>query len=298
MIYSVVHPIQNPSRSVKIIMLRTFRDIAGLRAAVNSWRNLGQKVALVPTMGALHAGHLDLITLARQKADKVIASLFVNPTQFAPHEDLARYPRNEERDCELLASAGCDLLYAPDANVMYPEGFATSILVQDVSSRWEGEFRPHFFQGVATVVTKLLIQAKPDFAVFGEKDWQQLQVVSKLVADLDIDVAVIGAPTRREADGLAMSSRNAYLTPQQREIAPALKQALDQIARCASAGGLDLETHVEAAKAQLIDAGFTSIDYLAPCNAKTLEPWAQGDPLRVLGAAWLDKTRLIDNRGA
>lgn len=278
-------------------MIETVRDVALLRHVINSWRAVGHRIALVPTMGALHQGHLDLIAGARTHATKVVASVFVNPAQFAPHEDLARYPRNELRDADLLAQAGCDLLYAPDNKVMYPEGFSTHVEVSGVSARWEGTFRPQFFSGVATVVTKLLLQARPNVAMFGEKDWQQLQVVTKLVADLDIETAIIGVTTRREDDGLAMSSRNAYLSPDQRRIAPALARALNGICDAIVADQADIAQFVEATKLSLIGEGFASIDYLAPCHAYSLEPWRRGDPVRVLGAAWLGQTRLIDNCG-
>jgi pantoate--beta-alanine ligase len=181
---------------------------------------------------------------------------------------------------------------------MYPAGFSTSVNVLGVSERWEGHFRPQFLTGVATIVAKLLLQVAPDIALFGEKDWQQLQVVSKLVTDLNISTQIVGVPTRREADGLAMSSRNAYLTVEERAIAPALKSALDDICLEITFGHNAIDTIVEQAQSNLLKNGFTAIDYLAPCHAQTLEPWVKGDPLRVLGAAWLGKTRLIDNRGA
>jgi pantoate--beta-alanine ligase len=279
-------------------MLDKVRDIDPLRQAVTTWQSQGLKVALVATMGALHQGHLDLIAAARSRADKVVASIFVNPAQFAPHEDLALYPRNETRDAALLTQAGCDLLYAPNVETMYPAGFATKVSVDGVSALWEGAFRPHFFAGVATIVTKLFLQVRPDIAFFGEKDWQQLQVVTQMSRDLDVGVTIIGVPTRRESDGLAMSSRNAYLTAEERAIAPALKETLDWIFQALIHDDKQVAAIVSDAKANLLAKGFTSIDYLAPCHAQTLEPWQKGDPLRVLGAAWLGKTRLIDNLGA
>jgi pantoate--beta-alanine ligase len=275
-------------------MIETVHTVLDLRAACALWRQKGQTIALVPTMGALHEGHMDLVRAARQRADKVVASIFVNPAQFAAHEDLGQYPRTPEHDGALLVANGCDLLYAPTEATMYRDGFQTSVTLSAITAPLEGVFRPHFFGGVATVVLKLLLQARPDMAFFGEKDWQQLQTVRQMVIDLDLDVAVIGIATRREADGLAMSSRNAYLTPEQRAIAPALNQIYDDIA----SGTRAPDISADAAKATLLARGFTAIDYLAPCHSDTLAPWQTGDPLRVLGAAWLGKTRLIDNRGA
>jgi pantoate--beta-alanine ligase len=285
-------------RSAPPPMLHKVRDIDPIRQTVASWQSQGFKVAFVPTMGALHQGHLDLIAAARARADKVVASIFVNPAQFAPHEDLARYPRDEARDAELLTQVGCDLLYAPSVETMYPSGFATKVSVDGVSARWEGAFRPHFFAGVATIVTKLFLQVRPDMALFGEKDWQQLQVVTQMTRDLDLDIDIIGVPTRRESDGLAMSSRNAYLSAEERAIAPALMQTLDRIFQALIHEKKQVAATVSDAQADLLAKGFTAIDYLAPCHAQTLEPWQDGDPLRVLGAAWLGKTRLIDNLGA
>ncbi|MBP7649736.1 MAG: pantoate--beta-alanine ligase, partial [Phenylobacterium sp.] len=196
------------------------RTVADLRSQVAAWRKAGETVGMVPTMGALHAGHLSLVTLAKTKAVRVVASVFVNPTQFAPHEDFDAYPRDEAKDAGLLESAGCDLLFAPSVAEMYAPGFSTTVTVSGVSEPLDGAARPGHFAGVATVVSKLLLQCGPDIAVFGEKDYQQLQVIKRLVADLDIPVEVIGAPTARAEDGLALSSRNAYLTPAEREAAP------------------------------------------------------------------------------
>jgi pantoate--beta-alanine ligase len=279
-------------------MIETCRAPQELRSKLDAWRRRGQKIALVPTMGALHEGHLDLVRAARGQADKVITSLFVNPTQFAAHEDLDRYPRTETRDSELLSKLGCDLLYMPSKADMYPDGFATTITLSGVTAPLEGTFRPHFFAGVATVVAKLFIQADPDLAFFGEKDWQQLQVVTKMARDLDMRVTIVGVPTRRESDGLAMSSRNAYLTPEQRAIAPALKHALDEVYDAIASDTASATTAGPNAIVNLVAQGFASVDYLAACHAQTLAPWQKGDPLRVLGAAWLGQTRLIDNRGA
>ena len=277
--------------------LPVVRTKVDLRARVASWRAAGERVALVPTMGALHEGHLSLVSLGRQKADRVVATLFVNPTQFSPTEDFEAYPRNEARDAELLAAAGCDLLYAPGAEEMYPPGFSTSVAVAHVSDGMEGAARPHHFGGVATVVTKLLTQAGPDVAIFGEKDYQQLQVIRRLARDLDLPVEIVGGPTVRADDGLALSSRNAYLTPEQRAIAPALNRALRGCADAVSKG-----SSVEAAEAAAIEsvlaAGFDSVDYLEVRSAEYLERLGPGPidtPARVLTAARLGRTRLLDN---
>ena len=277
--------------------LSIVRTRADLRALVSTLRQDGKKIALVPTMGALHAGHLALIEQAKAAADGVIASIFVNPTQFAPHEDLARYPRQEAADIAQLQAIGCDGLYAPPVQELYPEGFQTRVVPGAVAARLEGAFRPHFFGGVATVVAKLFLQVDPDVAVFGEKDWQQLQVISTMVRDLDLGVEILPAPTHREADGLALSSRNAYLSAAERAIAPTLKQALDQVAGALKRAPETLATVIDQAKAELMASGFHSIDYLEACHSQTLEPWQPGDPARILAAAWLGKTRLIDNRG-
>ena len=277
--------------------LSIVRTRADLRTLVSNWRRDGKKIALVPTMGALHAGHLALIEQAKASADVVIASIFVNPTQFAPHEDLARYPRQEAADIESLKAIGCDALYAPHVAELYPEGFQTSIVPGAVAARLEGAFRPHFFGGVATVVAKLFLQVDPDIAIFGEKDWQQLQVICTMVRDLDLKVEIAPAPTHREADGLALSSRNAYLSAAEREIAPNLKQALDKIASALIQAPETLPGVLEQTTADLLAAGFGPIDYLEVCHSQTLEPWHPGDPARILVAAWLGKTRLIDNRG-
>jgi pantoate--beta-alanine ligase len=277
--------------------LPVVRTKVDLRARVASWRAAGERVALVPTMGALHEGHLSLVSLGRQKTDRVVATLFVNPTQFSPTEDFEAYPRNEARDAELLAAAGCDLLYAPGPEEMYPPGFSTSVAVAHVSDGMEGAARPHHFGGVATVVTKLLTQAGPDVAIFGEKDYQQLQVIRRLARDLDLPVEIVGGPTVRADDGLALSSRNAYLTPEQRAIAPALNRALRGCADAVSKG-----SSVEAAEAAAIEsvlaAGFDSVDYLEVRSAEYLERLGPGPidtPARVLTAARLGRTRLLDN---
>jgi pantoate--beta-alanine ligase len=278
-------------------MTNIVRTPEELRTLVREWRTQGLRVGFVPTMGALHAGHLDLVTAGKVHAERMVTSIFVNPTQFAAHEDLGRYPRDEIGDLEKLRQAGCDLVYAPDVETIYPSGFSTSIVVSGITERLEGIFRPHFFAGVTTVVAKLFHQVQPDIALFGEKDWQQLQVVTKMVADLNLAVTIIGIPTRRESDGLAMSSRNAYLGAAERVIAPALKSALNKVAVQAVQDPSNLGQAIDTAKNGLLAAGFTSIDYLEACHSGTLAPWQCGDPLRILAAVWLGKTRLIDNVG-
>lgn len=271
------------------------RDVVGLRSTVAAWREAGLTVGLVPTMGALHEGHLSLVRTAKERCDRVVTSLFVNPRQFAPHEDFERYPRDEAGDAKMLASAGCDLLYAPERSVMYPQGFATNVIVADVSTPLEGEFRPHFFGGVATVVTKLLLQALPDTAFFGEKDYQQLLVIKRMAHDLDIPVAITGCATVREHDGLAMSSRNAYLSEDERRIAARLNLILHDTIKAVRAGEPIAEAEAEAAR-HVIAAGFTSVDYVSIRDADTLGPISDLSlPARILAAAWLGKTRLIDN---
>jgi pantoate--beta-alanine ligase len=273
------------------------RTVAAIRTRVTAWRQASERVALIPTMGALHDGHLTLVKTAKEKAARVVVSIFVNPTQFAPHEDFAAYPRNEEADLAALAALGVDAVFAPTVDEMYPAGFVTAITVGGPSEGLETLFRPHFFGGVATVVAKLFIACAPDFAVFGEKDYQQLLVIRRMTADLGLPVEVIGHPTIREADGLALSSRNAYLSPEERAKAPALNKALLRagsairagapVARVLSAAGLDLKA-----------AGFR-VDYVELRNAETLAPVAdvKTEKLRLLAAAWLGKTRLIDNVG-
>ncbi|MDQ2104484.1 pantoate--beta-alanine ligase [Azospirillum isscasi] len=275
--------------------LPVVRSVDDLRAQVSSWHREGKTVALVPTMGALHDGHLALVRRARELADRVVASVFVNPTQFAPHEDFDRYPRDEAGDSRKLASAGCDLLYAPTVRAMYPEGFATAISVGGPAEGLCGTFRPQMFGGVALVVTKLFLQAQPDVAVFGEKDYQQLMVIRRFARDLDIPVRVEGLPTVREADGLAMSSRNAYLSADERARAPELNRALLDAA-AALAGGAEAAAVLEAVRARVSAAGFGSIDYVELRDAGTLEPVSRAErPARLLAAAWMGKARLIDN---
>jgi pantoate--beta-alanine ligase len=241
-----------------------------MRAHVADWRNAGQRIGLVPTMGALHAGHLSLVKESQSRVGRTIVSIFVNPTQFAPHEDFDRYPRRMDADAATLGDAA-DLIFAPSVGEMYPEGFATRIEVGGPSAGLETDFRPHFFSGVATVVAKLLIAAMPDVAIFGEKDWQQLQVIRRLVADLALPVEIIGAPILREPDGLAMSSRNAYLKSHEREIAGRMNVILRNA------------TDAEQAKRALLEVGFDSVDYVTIRDG------------RILAAAKIGGTRLIDN---
>lgn len=265
-------------------------------------RTWKRRSGLVPTMGALHAGHVSLIKVAQNHASRVAATIFVNPTQFAPGEDLDRYPRTLEADLEALENAGCDVVFLPDVSTMYPEGDATRVTVSGpLSETLEGAHRPHFFGGVATVVTKLLASAQADVAVFGEKDYQQLQVIRRLTADLLLETEIIGAPTVRADDGVALSSRNAYLTPAERKAAPNLLQALER-ACSAIRSGDDPQKATEAAAAALANVeGFGEIDYLAYRTAADLSepkgtlPKGEG---RLLAAAWLGNTRLIDNISA
>lgn len=281
-------------------MTRIVRTVAELRAQVRSWKADGDAVALIPTMGALHEGHLSLVRLARTHAARTVASVFVNPKQFAPHEDFDAYPRGEARDAELLESAGCDLLFAPTATEMYPQGFSTSINLTGVSEPLEGAARPQFFGGVATVVTKLLIQAQPDVAVFGEKDYQQLQVIRRVTRDLDLPVEIIGAPTARAEDGLALSSRNTYLSAEERAAAVALPDAMKAAIAAVQAGGRIDEAEA-VGKAALEAAGFRQVDYFDFRDAADLSrlgPGAITGQGRLLAAAWLGKTRLIDNMAA
>lgn len=272
------------------------RSVPDLRAAIAAWRSAGARVGLVPTMGALHEGHLSLVRLLKVRgATQVAATLFVNPRQFAAHEDLGRYPRDEAGDAAHLAAAGCDLLFAPDAAVMYPPGFATSVAVTGVSEGLESAARPHFFGGVATVVTKLLLQSLPDVAAFGEKDYQQLLVIRRLVADLDIPVEILAGETIREADGLAMSSRNAYLTPGQRAVAGKLNGLLFGAAARLS-GGAPPAQAMDGLLISLAAAGFDEVEYAELRDAQTLAPLAALDrDARLLAAVRLGGTRLIDN---
>ena len=270
-------------------IVRNSEELTRARAALEG------RVALVPTMGALHAGHMALIAEAKKRADRVVASIFVNPAQFGEGEDYGRYPRREADDAAMLEDAGCDLLWAPAVADIYPAGFATTISVGAVSERWEGEARPGHFDGVATVVAKLLVAVRPDIALFGEKDFQQLTVIRRLVADLGIRTEIAGVPTVREPDGLALSSRNAYLSPDERRQALALPQALEA-ARSAIMDGTPVFEALHDAHASLRDGGFSRIDYFALVDAATLEPLEhpQGE-MRLIAAAMIGTTRLIDN---
>lgn len=269
--------------------------VAELRARVAAWRKDGLRVALVPTMGALHQGHLALVRRALELADRVVVSVFVNPIQFGPNEDFDAYPRTLDADRALLATVGASLAFAPSVAEMYPEGFSTAVTVSGVSEGLCGGSRPGHFSGVATVVTKLLLQTLPDVACFGEKDYQQVQVIRRFVRDLDIPVEIVGVPTVREADGLARSSRNAYLTPEERAAAPNLHRTLQDTAAAIRAGSA-VDAALEAGKRALLAAGFAAVDYLELRAAEGLAPLAALDrPARLLVAARLGKTRLIDN---
>ena len=275
--------------------MQSIRDSDQLRSALIALRAGGHSLALVPTMGALHAGHLALVEEARLRADRVVATIFVNPLQFGENEDLGRYPRTEERDAEKLEAAGCALLWLPEAEDIYPPGFATSVSVKGVSERWEGEARPGHFDGVATVVAKLLNAVRPDAALFGEKDFQQLAVIRRMATDLGLGVEIVAVPTVRDRDGLALSSRNAYLSSDERQRAVALPRALGA-ARDSIVGGTPVADALERAKATLRTAGFDPIDYVALVDEATLEPLdAAGGIMRLIAAATIGGTRLIDN---
>ena len=255
----------------------------------------GGTLALVPTMGALHAGHIALIEQAKARADTVAATIFVNPMQFGANEDFGRYPRQEEQDSRLLSEHGCDLLWIPSTEDIYPAGFATTVSVSGVSERWEGEARPGHFDGVATVVAKLLLSVRPDLALFGEKDFQQLAVIRRMAADLNLAVEIVGVPTVREPDGLALSSRNSFLSADERRRAVALPNALNA-ARDAILSGRSVPAALQRGKQSLIDAGFLRIDYLALVDAATLRPLDQPEgEMRLIAAAVIGTTRLIDN---
>lgn len=271
------------------------RDVATLRAIVVAWRAAGERIALVPTMGALHAGHLSLVDAAKQRAGRTILSIFVNPTQFAPGEDFTAYPRAFARDVAAFAAAGGDLVFAPEVETIYPADFATTVLVGGpAKAGLEDKFRPDHFAGVATVVAKLFQQCRPDLAVFGEKDYQQLKVIARMVRDLDLGIEIVAVSTLRAKDGLALSSRNEYLSPEERARAPLLYAAL---LRCREAlrNGSALETTLATARGTLATAGF-AVDYLEARHAETLAPVVEGEaPVRLLAAAQLGATRLIDN---
>jgi pantoate--beta-alanine ligase len=275
--------------------MQIIREMGDLGTALGEWRQAGQTIALVPTMGALHAGHMALVEAARAGADRVVASIFVNPLQFGPTEDLDRYPRQEAEDATLLELNGCDLLWMPTAVQLYPPGFATTINVAGVSERWDGAARPGHFAGVATVVAKLFTAVRPDLAFFGEKDFQQLAVIRRMTSDLGLGVTIHGVPTARDADGLALSSRNAYLSADERARAVALPQALEQ-AREAILGGRPVGAALDEARHNLSEAGFSRVDYFALVDAETLGPLDEpSGEMRLIAAATIGTTRLIDN---
>jgi pantoate--beta-alanine ligase len=274
--------------------LEIVRTIPALRAAISGWRQNGQTIALVPTMGALHDAHMALMQDARKRADRVVATIFVNPTQFAADEDLDTYPRREAADIEKLRADGIDLLFAPNADEIYPAGFATTVTVAGVSEGLCGDHRPVHFTGAATIVTKLLLQALPDTALFGEKDYQQLQVIRALTRDLDIPVDIVGLPTVREPDGLAMSSRNLHMSDHERALAPQMYRTLNAVAERIRAGE-DIAQACAAGRAALTAAGFSPVEYLELRDAQSLAAADPAHPCRILAAAWLGKTRLIDN---
>jgi pantoate--beta-alanine ligase len=275
--------------------MQIIRRLSDLAPGLLPWREAGEIIALVPTMGALHAGHMSLIEAAKAEADRVVASIFVNPLQFGPAEDLDRYPRQEAEDAELLEHHGCDLLWMPTATQLYPPGFATTVNVTSVSERWDGAARPGHFAGVATVVAKLFTAVRPDIAFFGEKDFQQLAVIRRMAADLNLGVTIRGVPTVRDDDGLALSSRNAYLSADERQRALTLPQALEQ-AREAILGGEPVEAALDDAKRKLADAGFNRVDYFALVDSATLEPLdSPAGEMRLIAAAVIGTTRLIDN---
>jgi pantoate--beta-alanine ligase len=284
---------KKPKRNLHVI-----KTVSKLGAALAELRAQGETIALVPTMGALHAGHFTLVELAHERADRVAVSIFVNPTQFAPHEDLNTYPRTFAADRDALAGMNVDLIWAPDVETMYPDGFATRVVPEGPATvGLEDKFRPHFFSGVATVVAKLLIQCQPDFALFGEKDYQQLKVVTLLARDLGLRTRIVGVPTVREVDGLALSSRNAYLTDAERAIAPALHRVLKECAT-AIAAGKPIGPVLRHGRESLAKVGF-AVDYLEARDAETLVPvgTSTSGKIRLLVAARLGTTRLIDNVG-
>ncbi len=275
--------------------MQIVRQLDPLRDALADFRNAGYKIGLVPTMGALHAGHMRLVEMAMEQCDAVVASIFVNPTQFGAGEDLDAYPRQEAADAALLDAAGVKLLWAPSADQVYPEGYATNVTVSGISDGLCGAARPGHFDGVATVVAKLFNQVRPDAAFFGEKDYQQLAVIRRMARDLDFSHDIVGVPTVRDPDGLALSSRNAYLTAEQRAHAVALPDAMRDAAKAIAAGG-KIATILEDAKARLLASGFHKIDYFELREADTLAPLEVfTGPARLLAAAHIGRTRLIDN---
>ncbi|WP_350334644.1 pantoate--beta-alanine ligase [Coralliovum pocilloporae] len=279
-------------KKADLVIVRTIED---LRKAVALWRQAGETVGMIPTMGALHPGHLSLVDQMNGKTDRSVATIFVNPTQFAPHEDFDSYPRTEDTDVQKLTRHGVDLVFIPNAREMYPEGFATSMTVGGPALGLETDYRPHFFSGVAIVVAKLLLTCSPDMAIFGEKDYQQLLVIRQMARDLNLPTQIIGGETVREPDGLALSSRNAYLSDEERRKATRLILTLRETAIALKAGR-DTQTALDEAIARLTEVGF-KVDYVALRNAETLAEIRDRteEPGRLLAAAWMGKTRLIDN---
>lgn len=273
--------------------------LSELRDVLSAHRRAGRTIGFVPTMGALHDGHVSLVRIAREKSDITVVSIFVNPTQFAPGEDLDTYPRTEEDDIARLTEVGTDVVYLPNVAEMYPEGSKTNVAVEAMSDLLDGVYRPHFFYGVATVVARLFIHVQPDLAVFGEKDYQQLQIIRRMVRDLGFPIEVIGGETYRDSDGLAQSSRNTYLTPPERRQANTMSSALHR-ARCRISSGTSVTEALAEARARIMAAGFASLDYVSLVDPMSLEDLPgealqSGQVVRILGAAWMGKTRLIDN---
>ncbi|MEL6827345.1 MAG: pantoate--beta-alanine ligase [Pseudomonadota bacterium] len=277
------------------------KTLSELRKILQDHRLAGRRIGFVPTMGALHDGHVSLVETARMQTDVTVVSIFVNPTQFAPGEDLDTYPRTEEDDIARLSAVGTDIVYLPSVEEMYPEGSKTNIRVEEMSDLLDGQFRPHFFYGVATVVARLFVHVQPDMAVFGEKDYQQLQIIRRMVRDLGFPIEIIGGETVRDADGLAQSSRNTYLSTVDRQTANVMSAALHR-ARCRIAIGVPVSEALEEARQRIASAGFRSLDYVSAVDPMTLVDLpdgvvASGQVGRVLGAGWMGQTRLIDNMG-
>lgn len=286
---------------MKTSSLPRARTKSDLRQIVTEWRNAGDRIGFVPTMGAIHSGHLSLVTRALEECDRVITSIFVNPKQFAAGEDLDLYPRTEDEDCAKLEAAGCHLAYCPSVEEMYPTGSATNVYVEDMSDLLDGGPRPHFFYGVSTVVARLFIHVRPDVAVFGEKDYQQLQIIKRMVHDLAFEIEIIGGEIIRDEDGLAKSSRNVYLSPKERRLANALYRALHR-ASCRIEAGGEIEKILREARGHLRKSGFRKVDYVTTADPQNLRALTSkfaeaGVEGRILGAGWVGKTRLIDNIG-
>jgi pantoate--beta-alanine ligase len=275
--------------------VQTIRQLNLLRNSIAALRASGGQIALVPTMGALHPGHMALVTRAKTLADHVVVSIFVNPRQFGPSEDLARYPRQEVKDIAVLEASGTSVLWLPSVEEMYPDGYATNVSVTKLGDRLCGTARPGHFDGVATVVSKLFAQVQPNIAIFGEKDWQQLAIIRRMAIDLNHPVEIVGAPTKRDPDGLALSSRNAYLSPEQRLSAVCFPDAL-KVAIANIEAGCSISEEIEAASARILKGGFESIDYIELVDAASLEPLQSLDREgRMIAAARIGSTRLIDN---